>query len=156
MRRRQNQTGAGVSSDDEGEQTDDESEPSVEEQLENRVQDNLAQNIRHAPVKVAKHRSPFIDEQLEDHFITLLRDVLSEAEDVPQGYGILADKWEDEDYPEVEVIRPGTRGKELRVILPHAEWFGRAVQWGQGLQLMSRVLEEFAEESSNASNSDSD
>ncbi|KAJ7032986.1 hypothetical protein C8F04DRAFT_1003267 [Mycena alexandri] len=156
LRRGRNQTGAGVTSDDEGEVTDsDDDERSLEEQLENRVQDDLSRNIRHAPVKVARHRCPFQDEELQDHFLTLLDDILSRPEDLPQGYGIVDDEWEDEDYPEVEVIRPGTRGKELRVILPRGEWYARAVRWTQALELMSRVLEELGEEDSHPSDLDS-
>jgi hypothetical protein len=68
---------------------------------------------------------------LEDYFLGLLDDVLAQSEIVPENYGIHEDEWEEEDYPEIEVIRPGTKGKELAIILPRAEWFPKAVRWAQ-------------------------
>ncbi|KAJ6592418.1 hypothetical protein B0H19DRAFT_917321 [Mycena capillaripes] len=153
LRRSRNRTGAGISSDDEAEEddNDDEHEPNVEEQLENQVQADLVQNIRHQPVKVAKHRSPFKDEELEDHFLSLLEDLLAQPAVLPEDYGILEDEWEEDDYPEIEIIRPGTKGKELAVILPRAEWFPRAARWAQGLDLMTRVLHELEDETDSSS-----
>jgi hypothetical protein len=101
-------------------------------------------------VKVAKHRCPFTDAELEDYFLGLLDDVLAQSEIVPENYGIHEDEWEEEDYPEIEVIRPGTKGKELAIILPRAEWFPKAVRWAQALDLLTRVLDELGD------NSDSD
>jgi hypothetical protein len=31
------------------------------------------------------------------------------------------DKWEDDDYLEIESIKPGTGGKELLIVLPRGE-----------------------------------
>ncbi|KAJ7030983.1 hypothetical protein C8F04DRAFT_960890 [Mycena alexandri] len=157
LNRAANQTGAGIASDDEElDSSDDEEGPTAEEELENRVHDDLAQNIRHAPVKVAKHRSPFKDAQLQDYFIRLLEERLSQPDDLPEDYGVRADEWEEEDYPEMEIIRPGTKGKELPIILPRGEWFARAVQWTQALDLMARVLHELDEDSEAASSDDDD
>lgn len=153
LRRSRNQTGAGIASDDEAEEDSDEDQPSVEEELENQVQADITRNIRHQPVKVAKHRSPFKDAELEVHFLAVLEDHLAQP-DLPDDYGILEDEWEEEDYPEIEIIRPGTKGKELAVILPRDYWFPRAVRWVQGLDLMTRVLHEL-EESEDGSSSDS-
>ncbi|KAF8172963.1 hypothetical protein K438DRAFT_1611265 [Mycena galopus ATCC 62051] len=90
LRRRRNQTGAGIISEDEDEDADgDDHEPSMREQLENRVQEDLAQNIRHEPVKVAKSRSPFTDGELEDHFLQLLEDVFAQPEVLPEDYGVI-------------------------------------------------------------------
>ncbi|KAJ7340847.1 hypothetical protein DFH08DRAFT_963692 [Mycena albidolilacea] len=153
LRRPRNQTGAGITSDDELEH-DSEGEPTTQEQLENRVQADLVRNIRHEPVKVAKHRCPFTDAELEDHFLGLLDDVLAQSEIVPENYGIRDDEWEEEDYPEIEVIRPGTKGKELAIILPRAEWFPKAVRWAQALDLLTRVLDELGDDSDSDRHSD--
>ncbi|KAJ7804598.1 hypothetical protein B0H14DRAFT_2383616 [Mycena olivaceomarginata] len=157
LRRSRSQTGAGIASDDEGEEDEEGNEPSPEEELENRIQADLQENIRHQPVKVAKHRCPFKDDDLEQYFLGLLGDLLAQPEILPEDYGVREEEWEEEDYPEIETIRPGTKGKELAVILPRAEWFPRAVRWAQALDLMARVLYELAEDSgSDGEDRDSD
>ncbi|KAJ7194299.1 hypothetical protein GGX14DRAFT_378095, partial [Mycena pura] len=158
QRRPRNQTGAGIASDDEEPDTDEDTdtEPTLEEALENQIESDLAQNIRHAPVKVARHRSPFEDPEEELSFMQLLDAVLSEQDVLPVGYGILEDEWEQEDYSEIEMIRPGTSGKELIIILPRADWYPRAAQWVQALDLMMRYLHDREEEEEEASDSDSD
>ena len=136
-------TGAGHASDDEGDhgESDDDSDLDPEEELENQIGADQAQNIRHAPVKVARHKSPFEDVEHEDIFLQLLDTVLSHP-DLPENYGVAEDEWEAEDYPETETIRTGTNGKELVVVLPRDDWFPRAVQWAQALDLLTRVLHE--------------
>ncbi|KAJ7129683.1 hypothetical protein C8R44DRAFT_732550 [Mycena epipterygia] len=120
LRCSRNQTGTGIASDNELEEDEGEHELSVEEQLENQVQADLAQNICHQPMK------PSI---------------------LPEEYGVLEEEWEEEDYPEIETIRPGTKGKEIVMILPRADWFLRAAWWAQALDLMTRVLHELDDES---------
>ncbi|KAJ7435447.1 hypothetical protein FB451DRAFT_1153778 [Mycena latifolia] len=129
--RARNQTGAGLASDDEDEDNEEEDahEPSLEEALENQIQTDLAQNIRHQPIKVARHHPPFKDPEIENNFLDVLEDVLAQPGILPEDYGVLEDEWEDEgDYPEIETIRPGTSGKELLVVLPRADWFPRAAR----------------------------
>ncbi|KAJ6477070.1 hypothetical protein C8R45DRAFT_833675, partial [Mycena sanguinolenta] len=162
LRRPRNQTGAGTTADDEPDDPEDENEQvqaSEEERLENQIEGDLAHNIRHQPVKVAKYRSPFKDEELEQHFLEQLQALLSDAVVLPKDYGVLEEEWDEEDYPEIEVFRPGTKGKELSIILPRDIWFPRAVRWAQGLDLLSRCLEELGEDSDSHScstESDSD
>ncbi|KAJ6453824.1 hypothetical protein C8R47DRAFT_1167679 [Mycena vitilis] len=126
-RRNRAQTGAGHASDDEGaaEDSDSDFEPDIEEELENQVRADQAQNIRHAPVKVARHETPFEEQEYEDIFLELLET--------------------DDDYDEVETIRTGTNGKELVLVLPRADWFPRAVQWVQALDLLTQFLHEIEE-----------
>ncbi|KAJ7031446.1 hypothetical protein C8F04DRAFT_697783 [Mycena alexandri] len=71
VRRARNQTGAGITSDDENSDDNDLSADDAE-QLENRIEADVAHNIRHKPVKVARHRSPFKDDDLEANFLDLL------------------------------------------------------------------------------------
>ncbi|KAJ7469655.1 hypothetical protein FB451DRAFT_1038561 [Mycena latifolia] len=155
LRRSGYQTGAGIASDEEDEApSSDEDEPSAEEQLENQIEADLAQNIRHQPVKVARHHSPFDDSDSEDNFLGLLENVLQQPDVLPEDYGILEDEWEDDDYPEIEIIRPGRSGKELVVVLPREDWFPRAARWTQALDLLTRFLDEMEEEADNSSEED--
>ncbi|KAJ7659357.1 hypothetical protein DFH06DRAFT_1406595 [Mycena polygramma] len=145
--RRRDQTGAGHASDDDEEDGDEsDTEPGAEDTIENQIGADLAQNIRHAPIKVARHHSPFADAEQEDIFRELLEEVLSHPDDLPADYGILEDEWEDDAYPEIESIKPGTSGKELLIVLPRAEWFPKAAQWVQALDLLTRCLHELQEE----------
>jgi hypothetical protein len=79
------------------------------------------------------------------YFKDVLGDVLADLEAIPEDNGILEDEWEDDDYPEIESIKPGTSGKELLIVLPRDEWFPRAVQWVQALELLKRCLHELEE-----------
>ncbi|KAJ7705169.1 hypothetical protein B0H16DRAFT_1827476, partial [Mycena metata] len=139
LRRARHHTGAGVSEEDDDEDETD-YEPTPEELRENQIEADLAQNIRHQPIKVARHRSPFQDLDSENTFLEILDDLLSHPDILPEDYGILEDEWDEDNYPEVESIRPGTSGKELLVILPRADWFPRAAQWAQALDLLTRYL----------------
>ncbi|KAK6988415.1 hypothetical protein R3P38DRAFT_2573347 [Favolaschia claudopus] len=154
-RRRRNQTGAGIESDDELED-DEEVEPSLAEELENRVQADLQHNIRHQPVKVAQNRSPFADAEDKRRFLVLMRALLDRPDIVPVDYGVTEEEWDDDGYPEIEVFRPGTKGKEMSVILPRGEWYPRAVQWTKALDLMTRILHEMEEDSDDAADSGSE
>jgi hypothetical protein len=55
------------------------------------------------------------------YFLDVLGDVLADLEAIPEDNGILVDEWEDDDYLEIESIKPGTSGKELLIVLPRGE-----------------------------------
>ncbi|KAJ7793149.1 hypothetical protein B0H14DRAFT_2393801, partial [Mycena olivaceomarginata] len=135
--RRRGETGAGHASDDESVDSED-SDPDAlheldpQEELENQIEADQAQNIRHTPIKVALHHSPFEEDEDEADFLDLLEVVLSQPDILPDDYGVVPREWEDAVYPEVELV----------VVLPRDEWFRRAVQWAQALDLLNRVLEE--------------
>ncbi|KAJ7705165.1 hypothetical protein B0H14DRAFT_3645903 [Mycena olivaceomarginata] len=137
-RRSHGETGAGHASDDEGalgDDSDDEGfEPDPVEELENQIQADQAQKCSTRTSKSSKTRVP------------LLQIVLSQPDQQPEGYGILPDEWQEEGYSEVETIRTVTNGKELVVVLPRNDWFPRAVQWVQALDLLTRVLHELDDE----------
>ncbi|KAJ7760860.1 hypothetical protein DFH07DRAFT_1021347 [Mycena maculata] len=148
-RRGRAQTEAGHAEDDSD--SDEESDggsgwQDVDAELENRIGEDQAGNIRHAPIKVARHQSPFATPEQDEMFLTLLPTLAEE--DVPEDYGVRPDEWDNEPhYPEVEVIRrPGTRGKEIQVVLPREEWYPRAVVWAKALDLLSRIVTELEEE----------
>ncbi|KAJ7497850.1 hypothetical protein B0H11DRAFT_1715680 [Mycena galericulata] len=137
-----NQTGAGhpMDDDNDSDEEDPEIHNDVEAGIENRVSRDQAHNIRHAPIKVARHQSPFENADQEAMFSDLLQVILDAEGDLPEDYGVREEEWDGEDYPETEVIRPGTRGKEIVVVLRREEWFPRAIQWVQALDIMTRVL----------------
>ncbi|KAJ7088488.1 hypothetical protein B0H15DRAFT_780646 [Mycena belliarum] len=160
LRRGRHQTGAGIASDDDdnedGSQDNDDPEPTLEEQLENRIEEDLARNIRHQPVKVARHHTPFRDADVEHNFLDLLQDIIEQPAMLPEDYGVLEDEWDGDDYPETEIIKPGTSGKELVIILPRAVWYPRAVKWAQSLDFLTRFMDEMQDEGSDPSTHGSD
>ncbi|KAK6992797.1 hypothetical protein R3P38DRAFT_2568726 [Favolaschia claudopus] len=103
------------------------------------VAEDIAHNIRHPAIKVARHANPFRQPSTEQAFLTALQDIVHRGI-VPEGYGVLQKEWEDGSYPAWEAINPGTRGKEIIVALPHEVWLPRAVLFVQGLDVMSRCL----------------
>jgi hypothetical protein len=110
--------------------------------LEDRVAADQEANFHHEAVEAPKHANPFPDEEFQrafDEALAVILDQDAETE-IPLGYGLLPEEWEDEEYPSVEIIRTGRRGgKELRVALPDFEWRPRAVLWGQALDIMDRL-----------------
>jgi hypothetical protein len=134
-------TGAGHP-EDEGDwanEDSDDNENSVEGYVQNCIAEDQAANIRHAPVKVARHANPFHEGAVEDQFYAILNEVRSNGL-IPEGYGVLDCEWENMCYPEVEVINLGPRGKEIVVALPKAIWLSRAILFVQGLDVMTRML----------------
>lgn len=112
-----------------------------EEHLENMITEDQEHNIRHAPVRVARHQNPFETEGEEVDFFAILAMVAS-GDIVPEGYGVLQEEWDDDHYPELEVINTGARGLELEVTLPRQIWLPRAICWAQALDLMERSIVE--------------
>ncbi|KAJ7764734.1 hypothetical protein B0H16DRAFT_1413551 [Mycena metata] len=127
--RRPGHTGAGHPEDE------DESE----EYLNNAVAEDLAHNIRHPPVKVARHSNPFHSAEIEAGFFGALAEIVR-CGILPNGYGVVQDEWEDATYPVMEAINPGTRGREIIVELPRDIWLPRAILFAQGLDTMHRSL----------------
>jgi hypothetical protein len=111
----------------------------VDAELENQIRKDQEENIRHTPIKVARHETPFDNAEQEGVFMDLLENVFEEN-GLPGDYGVCEEEWDQEDYPEIEVIRPGTRGREISVVLPRDVWFPRALRWAQALDAMSEVL----------------
>ncbi|KAJ7649692.1 hypothetical protein FB45DRAFT_961 [Roridomyces roridus] len=156
LRRPRNQTGAGNDPEEVEEEDVGAVDVSDEEELENQIGADLQKNIRHEPVKVPRHRSPFKDAELQDLFVQQLEALQLQPDVLPEDYGILEEEWEEEDYPEIEVFRPGTQGKELSIILPRQIWYPRAARWAQALDFMSRILHELEEEDVSDADGDSD
>ncbi|KAJ7264689.1 hypothetical protein C8J57DRAFT_1069863, partial [Mycena rebaudengoi] len=95
-------------------------------------------HIRHEAIDVPDHRNPLSgDEVMERRFFSVLGQVL-EADIVPAGYGIMPEEWEDEGYPNVEVLTAGKLGKtKIWVSLANIIWKQRAKLWVQALNVLS-------------------
>ncbi|KAK7007956.1 hypothetical protein R3P38DRAFT_3211610 [Favolaschia claudopus] len=132
--RQPGQTGAGHEEDEDENAWVDEPEGLVDA-----VTDDLAHNIRHPPVKVAKHKNPFRLATTEQAFYNALNEYQTNNV-IPEGYGVLEAEWEDEMYPVLESINPGTRGKELIIALPRDIWLPRAILFVQALDVMTRCI----------------
>ncbi|KAJ7616812.1 hypothetical protein DFH06DRAFT_1012770, partial [Mycena polygramma] len=159
--RRRGQTGAGHP-EDEDEESDSEDEDWVDEcdkDIANAVTDDLVHNIRHPPVKVARHTNPFRSAEIKENFAAALAEIVRQGV-IPEGYGVLENEWEDGGYPAMEAINPGTHGKEIIVALPQEIWLPRAILFAQGLDAMTRCLvfqeEEFGAEMEDQAGDDSD
>ncbi|KAJ6526580.1 hypothetical protein DFH09DRAFT_914043, partial [Mycena vulgaris] len=144
--RRRGQTGAGHPEDEDDEDDPDDPEPWVDsdsdddDYLTNAVTEDLAHNIRHPAIKVARHNNPFRSATIQANFFGALAEIIRQ-EVVPFGYNVRENEWEDGNYPVMEAINPGTRGKEIIVELPREIWLPRAVLFAQALDAMTRSLE---------------
>ncbi|KAK6966454.1 hypothetical protein R3P38DRAFT_3337925 [Favolaschia claudopus] len=133
--RRAGQTGAGHAEDEDDSEWEDNTKD-----LRNAVEDDLAHNIRHPPVKVPRHRNPFRLPTTEDAFLAAFQDVRQRGI-TPAGYRVLQDQWDDGTYPIIDGCRSSAEGgKELIVTLPRDIWLPRAVLFVQGLDVMVRRL----------------
>jgi hypothetical protein len=77
------------------------------------ISTDLQANIRHQPVKVPCHRSPF--KGLPPTVETAFWDGLQEVEDSgfhPDNMSISPEEWDDSIYPTLEVLTAGWRAKE--------------------------------------------
>ncbi|KAJ7486550.1 hypothetical protein FB451DRAFT_1391460 [Mycena latifolia] len=134
---RPGQTGAGHPDDEEDlDAWEDEHD---EDFLTHAVAEDLAHNIRHPAIKVARHKNPFRSAEMEANFFAALAEI-TEQNIVPQGFRVQEDEWEDGGYPAAEAINPGTRGKEIIVALPREIWLPRAILFAQALDAMTRFL----------------
>jgi hypothetical protein len=169
VRRREGQTGAGHPPDENSDSSSSDSEPdSASEVAESTVQssdsdsepeiplpdqtlpgspteediNNQVRNqVHEKAVKVPHQENPFSSQEDLDAFHHALT-AMEDGSIVPDGYGILPEEWDEDDYPNFEIIRTGRRGtKQLRISLPDEIWRPRAEQWVQGLYAMTRILE---------------
>ncbi|KAJ7286285.1 hypothetical protein C8J57DRAFT_1431768 [Mycena rebaudengoi] len=109
-----------------------------DDDLVERIAQDQGPQVRHEAIDVPDHRNPFLeDNALESRFFDVLAEVV-EADIVPAGYGIMPEEWEDEGYPNVEIVTAGKHGKtKIRVSLADGIWKQRAKLWVQGLNVLS-------------------
>lgn len=128
-------TGAGHP-DDEG--TSDEASY---QDLEDRIAGDQDPEVRHDPIDVPQHSSPFKSAETEKLFCVALRE-LQQQEFIPEEYGVAPAEWIGGVYPDTEMIPLGRAGREIPVKLPVTIWWPKAAAWAQGHALMFQLLEE--------------
>ncbi|THV01311.1 hypothetical protein K435DRAFT_655548, partial [Dendrothele bispora CBS 962.96] len=138
LQRQAHQTGAGHPEDEEDSESGDETEwegivGSDSDESEMDVDNDGATDTPRA-------FSPFT----EDHhkftvFVEALQSLRSQNQ-IPEGYGVCPEEWDNGEYPAFEVIRTGRHStKELTVALPDEIWRPRAELWVQGLYLIEKL-----------------
>lgn len=145
-RRAPHQTGAGHPEDEDGHEVDADVDPAellndqnaTIEDLENRIADAQSTNIRHEPIKVARHASPFTTEEAEIEFWTIVEDVVK-SHVLPDDFGVQPDEWGPGGYPHRASIKVGAKAKAFEVDLPIDIWLPRAIRWTQALDIMIRL-----------------
>ncbi|KAJ3838573.1 hypothetical protein F5878DRAFT_537229 [Lentinula raphanica] len=102
------------------------------------IQHEQSAHYRHEPVATPKHRSPFLGKPDQLRLFCEAIEAFDNTNVIPVGYYLRNEEWENGEYPTFEIIPSGKRAtKELRIDLPHAIWFPRAIQWGQYLHIMN-------------------
>jgi hypothetical protein len=139
--RRTGQSGAGHPRDeDDSESDNDEGNENINlDDLGEQIANDQEPNTRHEPVLVPDHNNPFPTPELEEIFFQALA-VVREQGDLPRGFLVYPDEWEDGEYPAYEFIKSGRRGlKELRISLADEVWRGRSELWAQALDILNRM-----------------
>jgi hypothetical protein len=118
-----------------GNPPDEDAEPPS---LAERIGVDQGPQVRHDAIDVPDHRSPFLeDSDCEATFFRVLEEVVRQ-EITPAGYGLLAEEWDEDGYPDVEMLGTGKQMKtKIQVSLAHPIWAQRARFWVQGLNVLS-------------------
>lgn len=133
VNRRPGQTGAGNPPEEEDSDWEDED---GSENLANRVADDQRHNVRHDPIDVPDHQSPF-NAEMEQLFFQGLANI-DQLLLLPEGYNIRPEEWVNGEYISFETLKTGRKRKEMRVNLPDSVWRPRAEQWVRALDLMNQ------------------
>ncbi|KAF9037151.1 hypothetical protein BJ165DRAFT_1304593, partial [Panaeolus papilionaceus] len=91
-------------------------------------------NIHHEAVDVPDGRCPFTKDQLAT-FKIFIEEIHQEGQ-LPHGYGVQPDEWEDGVYSEVEELPIGHAQRTKLIHLPNCVWQARSVLWAQALCLL--------------------
>ena len=85
--------------------------------------------MHHEPVAAPKHSSPFENRpELHQTFVDNLG-LLGQAGNLPPGYGLHPEEWDEGGYLPVEHIPHGQRQGIKKIFLPHV-WYPRAILCG--------------------------
>ncbi|KAJ7062379.1 hypothetical protein C8F01DRAFT_1057336 [Mycena amicta] len=107
--------------------------------IANTIEEAYGQNFHPEPVSVPKHECPFDGDDEFQLFVDTLEQATS-MNLVPQGYGMLPDEWDDDEYPSYGIIKSGRRGaKRMRVSLPDHVWRPRVEMWTRALDILQRI-----------------
>ncbi|KAI1789144.1 hypothetical protein LXA43DRAFT_893471, partial [Ganoderma leucocontextum] len=143
QRRRSDQTGAGhydVDSDAGSDHTDsEETETSVDPELEEHIEADQEHHVRHPPIPVPDSRCPFESPEILQVFWECVREVQWQ-DIIPEHYGLREEEWENREYGDEETVSFGRRGRKVDVPLPFSIWYPRAARWAQGLEAMTELV----------------
>jgi len=110
----------------------------------NEASDAIAEadhNVYAEPVSVPGNNNPFTSEDEMQLFATSLHQCRARGY-IPSGYGMLHGEWEGGIYPTIQYLPSGRRGsKQLGIGLPDNRWRPRSEIWVQGLDIMTRLVQ---------------
>jgi len=106
--------------------------------LDNQITADQQSHIFHDPINVPDHATLFLSTQTENIFFLALKEI-TDTGIVPSGFWVAMNEWDGGDYPKVEQLKSGHRGKHTDIALPFGVWWLNAVAWAQGLDLMTRL-----------------
>ena len=139
LKRSSKKTGAGNPLDEDDLEDDDSSGEGRSENDFYVINQETEGEIRHEPVPVPDHNFPFDDKELI--LFTKALENLQESGELPSGYGLCPEEWDDLGYPAFGTIHASRRGrKELQIALPDHVWRPRAERWGIALYLMNQIM----------------
>lgn len=95
-------------------------------------------NIRHEAIPVPSGPCPFDQEGL--FLFKHGLDLLTESEDLPDGYGVTLAELDGDGFNEHEDINIGLQKKGVPVELPSRIWKPRTEFWAKGLFTMTSIL----------------
>lgn len=126
--RRHTQTGAGHGHNDSDFEDEDDGD------------DDEGDDREPVAVEVRPTASPFESDLQEIVFAELLEEA-TEDNVAPEGYGVLPNEWEEDEYPSAELLQVGNKlSGETVIYLPVHIWLPRAQKWANALSLTSHVL----------------
>jgi hypothetical protein len=128
----------GVFEPQRGEGAGTQNPPDEDANVEEHIRAEQHPQIRHDAVEVPDHKNPFSDHPVaESAFFSLLTDLIRQ-DIIPAGYGMLPEEWDEDGYPDVEILYAGRQMKKMmRISLAHPIWAQRARLWVQGLRTLS-------------------
>ena len=116
------------------------SEDSEGDDIAERLAEDQQRHVRHPPIPVPNSASPFSEEN-EELFFKALHEIRM-LEIIPENIGVSTAEWENGSYGDMETIPFGRGGRQEELELPFVVWWPRAVEWAQGLELMTAILME--------------
>ncbi|KAJ7815663.1 hypothetical protein B0H14DRAFT_2255752, partial [Mycena olivaceomarginata] len=121
-----------------GEGADTQNPPDEDTNVEEHIQAEQHPQIRHDAVEVPDHKNPFSDHPVvECTFLPLLTDLIRQ-DIIPAGYGMLPEEWDEDSYPDVEILYMGRQMKmRMHISLAYPIWAQQARLWVQGLRALS-------------------
>lgn len=118
----------------------DASNPQEEIEVNARIAEDQANDIRHPGANVPPESSPFTTVQ-ESIFFDALNETVR-LNIMPNGYGVAQQEWPRGEYPTWESVCVRSSWKTINVELPFDICWPQAVKWVQGLDCMTQLMVE--------------